>query len=108
LLRRHGERWRKDQQQAPTVAACAAAHINPRIVFHGLRHTYASLCVMAGMPLMVLAQNLGHTTTAMCERPYAHLQTSFVDAEIARAAPRFGMVDKGNIRALRPKARANE
>jgi integrase len=107
LLRRNGERWRKDEQQAPTAAACEAARLTPRITFHGLRHTYASLCVMAGMPLMVLARNLGHVDVTMVTRHYGHLETTFVDAEIARAAPRFGLVGKGNVRALRPQARGN-
>jgi integrase len=108
LLRRNGERWRKDQQQAPTAKACVAARLTPRITFHGMRHSYASLCIMAGMPMMVLAQNLGHCDVTMVTRHYGHLESSFVDAEIKRAAPRFGLVGKGNIRALRPKARANE
>ena len=35
----------------------------PPINFHGLRHTWASHAVMNGMPLIVVAKNLGHSTT---------------------------------------------
>ena len=44
--------------------------IEPHISIHGLRHTWASLAAMAGVPLMVIAKNLGHTDTRM---PPAHL-----------------------------------
>jgi len=56
------------------MAACERAKINPPITFHG--HTWASLSVMAGLPLMVVAKNLGHVDTRMVE---AH-----------RLAPRLG------------------
>lgn len=38
----------------------ARAKISPAISFHGLRPTWASHAVMNGMPLMVIARNLGH------------------------------------------------
>jgi integrase len=104
LLRRGDDTWEKDDQQLPMAAAVKAARLTPRITFHGLRHSYASLAVMAGMPLMVLARNLGHVDTVMVQRHYGHLESSYVDAEIKKAAPRFGLVDVGNVRALqRPK-----
>jgi integrase len=71
--------------------ACEHAKINPTIGFHGLRHTWASLAVMAGMPLMIVARNLGHSDTKMAERHYAHLAPSY-EAEAIRAhAPTFGI-----------------
>jgi hypothetical protein len=56
---------------------------------------------MGGMPLIVLAQNLGHSDTRMVEKHYGHLAASYVDEEIRKAAPRFGMVEKGNVRVLK-------
>jgi integrase len=101
LLRRHGAGpWRKSNQDPEMEAAVAAANLVP-ISFNGLRHTYASLSVMAGMPLMVLAQNLGHVDTKMVEKHYGHLAQTYVDAEIRKAAPRFGMVEPGNVRRLK-------
>jgi integrase len=56
-----------------------------------MRHTWASLAVMNGAPLMVLARNLGHSDTRMVERHYGHLAPSYVADAIRAAAPRFGI-----------------
>jgi integrase len=106
MLPRYGDKvWEKDDQQYLMAKAVAAARLRPRATFHSLRHTYASLSVMANMPMMVLARNLGHVDTVMVQRHYGHLESSFVDAEIKKAAPRYGMVIASNIR---PLARRNE
>ena len=69
--------------------ACDRAKIKPAASFHILRHTWASLSVMAGAPLMVVARNLGHSDTRMVERHYGHLAPSFIADAIRAAAPRF-------------------
>jgi integrase len=43
-----------------------------KVVFHTLRHTFASWMVSQGQPLYTVATLLGHSTTKMTER-YAHL-----------------------------------
>jgi integrase len=43
-----------------------------KVVFHTLRHTFASWLVQRGVPLVTVARLLGHATTAMTER-YSHL-----------------------------------
>jgi integrase len=86
-----GSPWLKSQQARPMREACAHASIKPAIGFHQLRHTWASLAVMNGMPLMVVARNLGHATTIMVERHYGHLTTTFVDEAVRASAPRFGI-----------------
>jgi integrase len=43
-----------------------------KVVFHTLRHTYASWLVQDGTPLFEVAKHLGHSTIAMTER-YSHL-----------------------------------
>jgi len=43
-----------------------------RVRLHDLRHTFASLAVMAGVPLLTVARALGHASIDMVQR-YAHL-----------------------------------
>jgi integrase len=90
LAKEDGSGWLKSHQWRPMAEACARAKISPPIGFHGLRHTWASLAVMAGMPLMVVARNLGHVDTGMVERHYGHLAPSYIADAIRARAPRFG------------------
>ena len=43
-----------------------------RVVFHTLRHTFASWLAMQGTPIFTIKELMGHKTLAMTER-YAHL-----------------------------------
>ena len=45
---------------------------------------------MAGMPLMVVARNLGHADTRMVEKHYGHLAPSYVADAVRKSAPKFG------------------
>jgi integrase len=88
-----GNPWGKSHQSRPMTDACAKAKINPVIGFHGLRHTWASLAVMNGMPLLVVAAQLGHTDTRMVEKHYGHLSKSYIAEAVRAGAPRFGIED---------------
>jgi hypothetical protein len=68
---------------------------------HVLRHTWASLTVMNGAPLLVVAKNLGHSSTRMVEKHYGHLAPSFIAEAIRDAAPRFGLPSERTVTALR-------
>jgi integrase len=92
LQRLPGEPWRTGDQQFRMYGAVKRGRITPSISFHGLRHTYASLSLMGGVPLQVVAENLGHADTRMCERHYGHLAASHKRAAIRAGAPRFGVV----------------
>jgi integrase len=83
--------WKPAHQARPMVEACKRAKIAPPVSFHVLRHTWASLAVMAGGPLMVVARNLGHSDTRMVEKHYGHLAPSYVADAIRAAAPKFGI-----------------
>lgn len=97
LLRRgDGRPWGPSHQNRPMAAACAAAEIEP-IGIHALRHTWASLAVMNGVPLMVVAHNLGHADTRMVEKHYGHLTETYIDQAIRDAAPRFGFGEQANV-----------
>lgn len=81
--------WSKSQQKRPIDAACAKAGIAPAITFHVLRHTHASQLAMRGVPMGVIAKQLGHADTRMTERHYAHLAPSYVAETIRKAFPRL-------------------
>jgi integrase len=94
LVQANGEPWKTSQQHRPMKAACAAAGIKPA-GFHVLRHTWASHSVMNGVPLFVVADNLGHKDTRMVERHYGHLAPSYKADAIRAGAPRFGFEADG-------------
>lgn len=39
---------------------------------HSLRHTHASLCIEAGIPLRDIAERLGHSNIKLLEKIYVH------------------------------------
>jgi integrase len=96
MLVKRGAPWGPTHQTLPMQQACKNASIRPA-TFHTLRHTYASLLVMAGAPLPVVAQNLGHADTRMTERHYAHLAPSYLAEQIRRFAPTLGTVEATNV-----------
>jgi integrase len=96
----NGGPWLKSHQKRPIADACEHAKIKPPIGFHGLRHTWASLAVMAGVPLLVVAKNLGHSDTRMVEKHYGHLAPSYIADAIRAGAPRFGFKPDRKIAAI--------
>jgi integrase len=92
-----GSEWMRSHQADPMDGANKRAKIDPPINFHGLRHTWASHAVMNGVPLMIVARNLGHSDTRMVEKHYGHLAQSYVADAIRAGAPRFGAVKKTNV-----------
>lgn len=59
--------------------AVIACNLNPkgtpalqRIVFHSLRHTFASWLAIAGEPILLIAELMGHSSLEMTKR-YSHL-----------------------------------
>ncbi len=93
--------WGPSQQARPMAEACKGASLSPPITFHGLRHTWASLAVMNGLPLMIVARNLGHADTRMVERHYGHMAPSYIADAIRAGAPQFNISAQSNITDLR-------
>lgn len=49
------------------------AHGVERITLHGLRHTHATILLMAGVPVKVVQERLGHATSAITQDLYGHV-----------------------------------
>ncbi len=100
LIRSNGQAWGRSHQHRPLKEACAAARISPAVSFHILRHTHGSLLAMKGVPLPVIARQLGHADTRMTEKHYAHLAPNYVADTIRANFPDLGIVDESNIFSL--------
>lgn len=67
-----------------------------KIVFHSLRHTYASWLVEQGVDLYVVAELMGHETLAMTKR-YAHLSPSHLHAAVKALEASLGKAKTGKV-----------
>jgi integrase len=101
LRKADGTSWGMGNQLRPMADAVRRAKIKPAVSFHGLRHTWASLSVMNGVPLLVVAKNLGHSDTRMVEVHYGHLAASYVADAIRQGAPSFGYVPDIKVATIR-------
>lgn len=106
FVRDDGEIWGPSHQQRPLEAASKRAKIEPAATFHILRHTYASSLAMRGVPMGVIAAQLGHADTRMTEKHYAHLAPNYVAETVRAALPSLGIVDKSNVASIRDRTKA--
>jgi len=104
LVKADGTAWKPAHQARPMKEACKRAKIVPPVSFHVLRHTWASLAVMAGGPLLVVARNLGHSDTRMVERHYGHLAPSYIADAIRAAAPKFDIKPDRKVALIEGRA----
>lgn len=44
-----------------------------RIRLHDLRHTWATLALQAGVPVKIVSERLGHSTTSITSDTYSHV-----------------------------------
>jgi integrase len=101
LLRADGKPWCISQQQGPMQKACERARITPAVSFHILRHTHGSMLAMRGVPMGVIAEQLGHSNSRVTEKHYAHLAPSYVADTIRAHAPTFGITGGGKVKPIR-------
>ena len=101
FMRADGKRWGPSHQQRPLALACKNAKISPAISFHVLRHTHGSLLAMQGVPMPVIARQLGHADTRMTEKHYAHLSPDYVADTIRAHFPILNIVDESSVSRLR-------
>ena len=93
--------WGKSDQFRFMREACAAAKITPAVSFHELRHTYGSRLAMRGVPMGVIAAQLGHADTRMTERHYAHIAPSYVAQTVRQSFGKLGIVPDSAVTPIR-------
>jgi integrase len=115
---RDGQPWKPDTFSNEFLRAVKTSGL-PKVTFHGLRHSYASISLRAGTPLKVVSEMLGHTTMAITADLYTHvlgnlkaeaadrLDAIFNEAEMRRAAgaeqalsAKCGPVERANSKKL--------
>ena len=103
FYRSDGKPWGASHQQRPLAEACARARISPAVSFHILRHSHGSTLAMRGVPMGVIAAQLGHANTRMTEKHYAHLAPSYVADTIRAHFPTLGIEADTTVTALKPR-----
>ena len=103
FTRHDGGTWGKSHQLRRMAEACQRAKIKPAISFHVLRHTHGSTLAMRGVPMGVIAEQLGHSDTRMTEKHYAHLAPSYVAATIRAHFPILGIGQDEGVVPLRQR-----
>ena len=104
FARTDGGVWGKSHQLRPMLEACRRAKIKPEISFHVLRHTHGSALAMKGVPMGVIAEQLGHADTRMTEKHYAHLAPSYVADTIRAHFPTLGITGDTAVTPMRRRA----
>jgi len=103
FARADGGRWGASHQLRPMQEACDRAKIKPAVSFHVLRHTHGSTLAMRGVPMGVIAEQLGHADTRMTEKHYAHLAPSYVADTIRAHFPVLGIAGDTTVVPLQPR-----
>jgi integrase len=105
FLRTDGRAWGASHQKRPLDEASGRAGISPAVNFHILRHTYASHLAMKGVPMGVIAAQLGHADTRMTEKHYAHLSPNYVAQTIRANFPILNLAEESQVVPLRKRVR---
>lgn len=100
FLRNDGKVWGPGYQTRPLAAACKKAKIEPTS-FHSLRRTVGSWLAMKGVPLQVIAVQLGHADERITRRHYSHLSPSYVSETIRAAMPSLNPEKVSNVRRMK-------
>jgi integrase len=103
FVRADGGLWGTSHQLRRMQEVSEQAKIKPAVSFHVLRHTHGSTLAMSGVPMGVIAQQLGHADTRMTEKHYAHLAPSYVANTIRAHFPKLGITSTETMIPMRPK-----
>lgn len=100
----NGKKWTDATQIRRMAIACEAGNVEPVAGFHDLRRTFGARLALAGVPMAVIAQALGHKDERITRRHYAHLSPSYVADTVRQHAAGMGIVamDEGsNVTPIR-------
>jgi integrase len=90
LLRYDGGKWKTNYVAAHFKKLCKKLGFANTVVFHSIRHTYASLLLQYGTPPIVVSRQLGHINMTTVLKTYAHVTDDFFDIEFrSRFKPGF-------------------
>jgi integrase len=106
FLRADGGVWGSSHQKRPLDDASERAKVSPAVNFHILRHTHGSHLAMNGVPMGVIAAQLGHADTRMTEKHYAHLAPSYIAETIRANFPVLGLASGADVIPLRRTRKA--
>ena len=97
FLNQHGRPLGPSHQIRPMNETCARAQVDPA-GFHILRHTYGSTLAMAGVPLAVIAEALGHADERITRKHYAHLSPSYIRDAVRLGLGTLGVFERPTLR----------
>jgi len=92
--RSDGLAWGKSHQQPRMESVLKAAKITRNVRFHDLRHTFATLLIMNGTSMELVADQLGHSGTRITTKHYAHFSPSFVASTVRSNKPSYAAQTK--------------
>lgn len=87
-----GSKWNDSTQIRRMAIACEAGQVAPAASFHDLRRTFGARLALAGVPMAVIAQALGHKDERITRKHYAHLSPSYVADTVRQHAAGMGIV----------------
>jgi integrase len=105
LPRADGERWGKSEQHRPMKTALAAAELPSSASMYTIRHTYISRAIERGMPLTLIAENVG-TSVQMIEQNYAKTLAKTRRDLIEKTAPVLRVIEGGKVTHIKHKKNA--
>jgi integrase len=105
LPRAEGDRWGKSEQHRPMKAALKAAELPLSASMYTIRHTYISRAIERGMPLTLIAENVG-TSVRMIEQNYAHILAKTRRDLIEKTAPVLRVIEGGKVTQIKDKKSA--
>jgi integrase len=101
LAKDDGTPWKKSDQEKRFKVARQSAGIADDATFHSCRHVFAARLVSKGVPLMAVANQLGHSDIKMLEEHYGHLAPSIIADAVRGALGTLGVLEPTNVTVLK-------